>query len=147
MKTPHDKYILTLIAGKMTNPQILQDLKVTNLPVPAAKDIDLTRKRIFIGKSMYKQNKTEVDLGWLDSLGIEAMFGYKFGKQVVSNTTHLEGAFKVLNDPGMFKVITSLAMGSVTEDDIELLVNTKYDIEYSSEELDAFLYYFFNLQG
>lgn len=75
------------------------------------------------------------------------MFGYKFGKQVVSNTTHLEGAFKVLNDPGMFKVITSLAMGSVTEDDIELLVNTKYDIEYSSEELDAFLYYFFNLQG
>lgn len=63
MKTPHDKYILTLIAGKMTNPQILQDLKVTNLPVPAAKDIDLTRKRIFIGKSMYKQNKAEVDLG------------------------------------------------------------------------------------
>jgi len=43
----------------------------------------------------------------------------------------------------MYRTITSLAMSGVTPEDLELIVNGKYDIEYSSADLDQFLKYFF----
>ncbi|MBC8549663.1 MAG: hypothetical protein H8D23_08420 [Candidatus Brocadiales bacterium] len=73
------------------------------------------------------------------------MFGYRFDKQVAESTDGIDGAFKVLNDPNMYRTITSLAMSGVTPEDIELIVNGKYDIEYSSADLDTFLKYFFNI--
>jgi hypothetical protein len=41
--------------------------------------------------------------------------------------------------------MSSLALASVTEEDIELIVNAKYNIHYGPEDIKEFLHYFFNV--
>jgi hypothetical protein len=147
MKTPHYKYIVTLVAGKMNNQDILRDLQANSLPPPPVKEVNDLRESLKLGQQDYFSNKEAVNLSWLNELGVEAMFGYKFKKQVEESLDGILGAFKVLNDPNMYRTITSLAMASVTPEDIELIVNGKYDVEYSSADLDVFLKYFFDLKS
>jgi hypothetical protein len=145
MKIPHYNYLITLIAGKLNNQEIFKDLQKHSLQAPLSKDLSALREKIKLGQEDYFDGNEPVDLNWLNELGIEAMFGYKFGKQVAASLDGIEGAFRVLNDANMYRTITSLAMSGVTPEDIELIVNGKYDIEYSSADLDQFLYYFFNV--
>jgi len=147
MKIPHQNYILTLIAGKLTNPEILKDLQKNSLTPPPPKEVDDLRDKIRLGQEKYFLDKEPVSINWLKDLGIEAMYGYKFGQQVVASLDGIEGSFKVLNDPNMYRTITALALGAVMPEDIELLINAKYDLEYSSRDLDMFLFYFFNVKG
>ena len=150
MKLPHIKYLETLIAGRLTNQEILKDLQQHSLQVPPSKEVDAIRKTLKLGQEDYfedMEGKEVADLSWLHETAIEAMFGYRFMIQVAESTDGIDGAFKVLNDRSMYRVITSLAMSGVVPEDIELIVNGKYDIEYSSNDLDQFLHYFFNLEG
>lgn len=142
---PHHNYIITLIAGKLSNQEILKDLQKHSLHVPPPKEVNVLRKELILGQEEYFEGKEIVNLSWLHELDIEAMFGYRFNKQVAESIEGIPGAFKVLNDRNMYRTITSLAMSGVTPEDIELIVNGKYDIEYSSEQLDTFLKYFFNI--
>jgi len=73
------------------------------------------------------------------------MFSYQFKIEVPRGTDGIKGAFKIMNDPLMYRLITSLALANITEEDIELIVNGKYNIEYSSEDVQEFLHYFFNV--
>ena len=45
----------------------------------------------------------------------------------------------------MYRLITSLAFAKITDEDIELIVNGKYNIQYSSDDIEQFLYYFFDV--
>lgn len=146
MKIPHHKYVLTLVAGKLSNQEIMKDLQKNSLQAPPSKEVNALREELKLGQEDYFAGKDAVDLGWLREHDIEAMFGYRFDKQVAESIDGIDGAFKVLNDQNMYRTITSLAMSGVTPEDIELIVNGKYDIEYSSADLDQFLKYFFNIK-
>jgi len=145
MKFPHDKYILTLVAGKLSNQEIMKDLQKNSLQAPPSKEVNAMRDKLKLGQEDYFAGTDVVDLGWLREHDVEAMFGHRFDKQVAESTDGIDGSYKVLNDPNMYRTITSLAMSGVTPEDIELIVNGKYDIEYSSADLDTFLKYFFNI--
>lgn len=145
MKLPHYKYLLTLLVGKMSPQEIMKDLQANSLPVPPAKEVTNLHDNLVFEQEEYFKSNIPVDLNWLNDLGIEAMYGYKFKKQVTVSIDGIPGAFKVLNDSNMYRTISSLAMSGVTPEDIELIVNGKYDIEYSSEDLDTFLHYFFDV--
>lgn len=73
------------------------------------------------------------------------MYGYMFNHQV-GDVEGVSGSFKLLNDRLMYRLMTSLALANVNSEDIELIINGKYDIEYTSEEVDNFLFYFFNVE-
>jgi len=73
------------------------------------------------------------------------MFGYLFNYQVFEDISPLPKAFKVIDDRQLYRILTSLELAGVSHDDLELIINSKFDIEYSSQELDYFLYYFFNI--
>ena len=73
------------------------------------------------------------------------MFGYEFNTEVPTGTAGIQGAFEVINDPLMHRLITSMALAGITKEDIELIVNGKYNIHYSSEDIEEFLKYFFNV--
>lgn len=75
------------------------------------------------------------------------MYGYIFNVQVPSDTDGIKGAHAIMNDPLMYRLITSMALSGITEEDIELIVNGKYNIQYSSQDINEFLYYFFNVEG
>ena len=74
------------------------------------------------------------------------MYGYIFEVYTdKTNVSDIDGAFKILNDPLMKRLVTSLAMAGITTEDIELIVNGKYNIEYSHEHIVLFLKYFFDV--
>jgi len=75
------------------------------------------------------------------------MYGYLFDVYTSdTNTKDIEGAFKILSDPLMKRLVTSLAIANITTEDIELIVNGKYNIDYSHEHIALFLKYFFDVQ-
>ncbi|MAH42804.1 hypothetical protein CL614_03705 [archaeon] len=75
------------------------------------------------------------------------MYGYLFEVYTDKTNVHdIEGALKILNDPLMKRLVTSLAVASITTEDIELIVNGKYNIEYSHENIKLFLKYFFDVE-
>lgn len=74
------------------------------------------------------------------------MYGHLFNMEVPPGTHGITGAFEVLNDPLMYRLITSMALAGITKEDIELIVNGKYNIHYSSEDIEEFLKYFFNVE-
>ena len=72
------------------------------------------------------------------------MYGYIFEIYTdKTNVQDIEGAIKILNDPLMKRLVTSLAIASITTEDIELIVNGKYNIDYSHENIKFFLKYKF----
>lgn len=74
------------------------------------------------------------------------MFGYLFKVEVPSGTLGIKGAFNVTEDPLMYRLITSLALARITNEDIELIINGKYNISYAAEDIQEFLHYFFNVK-
>jgi hypothetical protein len=73
------------------------------------------------------------------------MYGYKFDVAVNSSLEGVKGGITLLNDRLMYRLLSSLALGNVQAEDIELILNGKYDVEYSSSDVDMFLRYFFTV--
>lgn len=147
MKLPHIYYLKALVAGRLSNKEILLDLEDNGLSIPAIEDLKNLRERMKLGHEEYFEDKNEsVDVAWLDELQITELFGWKFDEPVGVGVEHIAETFEVLNDPLMYRTITSLALCGVDPEDIELVINAKYDLEYSSDDLDSFLHYFFNLE-
>tara|TARA_B100000131_G_C18024127_1_gene575745 strand:- start:514 stop:1146 length:633 start_codon:yes stop_codon:yes gene_type:complete len=65
--------------------------------------------------------------------------------QVPTGTHGIKGALEVLDDPLMYRLITAMALAGITKEDIELIVNGKYNIHYGAEDIEMFLKYFFKV--
>ena len=148
MKIPHIKFLTVLVAERLDNQEDLKELQQHSLQVPQSKEVNALRETLKLGQAKYFGDIREVvETSWLHELGIEAMFGFRNSIQVAESIDGIKGSYKVINDKAIYRIITSLAMSGVIPEDIELIINGKYDIEYSSNDLDTFLYYFFNLDG
>ena len=73
------------------------------------------------------------------------MYTYEIEVEGPVDVVGVEGAFQILNDPLMNRLISSLALAKITDEDIELLANGKYNAEYAGEDITEFLHYFFNV--
>ena len=144
MQVPFIKYIEALVVGRLSDVQIMHKLSELNLGFPE-KGITIVRKRFMDERPDYFHKKDEVDLVWLADWDVEKMFGHLFNTEVPTGTEGIKGAFEVLNDPLMYRLITSMALSGITKEDIELIVNGKYNIHYTSEDIEEFLKYFFNV--
>lgn len=146
---PFIKYIQSLIICKMPNDQILQ--KVQDLNVQFAKDFK-EEYIVEVYKSLYKSNpgfwKNDTkapDLTWLRELEIEKFVCYQLNLELENGTHGIQGALEIINDPDMYKVITALALAKINDEDIELIVNGKYNIHYDMDDIKEFLRYFFDV--
>lgn len=74
------------------------------------------------------------------------MFAHLTGFSLPENKPSVEGAFQLLNDPMMYRLITSMAIALINDEDIELIVNGKFNMEYTASDVKMFLKYFFNLE-
>ena len=144
MQVPFIKYIETLVIGKESLGSITDKLNTINLSFPE-KGLSIIYKRFSGEQPDYFANKEDLDFSCLETWGVEKMYGYLYNKEVSSGTLGVEGAFSLLNDPLMYRLITSLALAGITEEDIELIVNGKYNIHYTSEDIKEFLHYFFKV--
>jgi len=151
VKVPFIKYIETLVVGRLDPRVIMEELAAVNIEFPligVSYVVDTLRE---INPEYFEQVVPPMtppvpDSVWLNDIGIEKMYGYKFNIQLPAGTLGIAGAFKIINDPLMYRLITSMALANITAEDIELIVNGKYNIEYSSDDVVCFLHYFFNLK-
>tara|TARA_Y100000034_G_C6862475_1_gene392694 strand:+ start:694 stop:1356 length:663 start_codon:yes stop_codon:yes gene_type:complete len=147
MKIPHEKYVTALVAGKLTPEVILQKLEQVNLsfPLPGVQKIYETLSDE--QPDYFKDPKASIEVQWVKDWDVAEMYGYLFKVYTGDDMDAIKGAFKLLDDPLMFRLITSLAIGNITSEDIELVVNGKYDVEYTHANIEMFLKYFFNVSN
>lgn len=146
MKVPFIKYIETLVVGRYNVNQIVAELQAINLELPLQGIVYIADTLKATNPEYFEDTTSSPELSWLHELEIEKMFGYKFNFVLPEGVLGIAGAFKIINDPLMYRLITSMALANITDEDIELIVNGKYNIEYSSEDVTCFLHYFFNLK-
>lgn len=142
---PYIKYLETLIIGRLSPPNILRKFD-EEIPL----EIDLDTIQIVYNKLLevypeHFETRGAVSMGILEEIGIKGMYGYEFKVDVPGGTPGIAGAFNVLNDPLMYRLITALAIAKITEEDIEMVVNGKFNMSYSVEDIEQFLHYFFSV--
>lgn len=73
------------------------------------------------------------------------MYSYLTNFELPSGTEGIEKAIQLADDPLMYRLITSLALARIDDEDIELIVNGKYNMSYAFEDIKEFLHYFFDV--
>ena len=145
MKVPHIKYIEALVCSKLTRDQIYDRL--------SDQEFFITFEGVNQVHSMLAQinpdyiTNNEPDPGWLMEMGVDKMVSYIRKLEMPRGVAGIDGAFKILEDPLMYRLVTSLAIAKITDEDIELIVNGKYNISYTPEDITEFLHYFFNVKS
>lgn len=134
----------------MSNIDILQ--KVHTLNIQFAKEFK-EEYIVEVYKDMYKSNpgfwntdSKAPDLNWLRELDIDKFVCHQLNLELENGTHGIQGALEIINDPDMYKVITSLALAKINDEDIELIVNGKYNIHYDMDDIKEFLRYFFDVE-
>jgi hypothetical protein len=142
VRIPERKYIESLIVGGFNSNMISEDLtnKKILLPTPTKlKEIydDITSDAEF--------NKTSPSADWLEDRGIASMYSYRFKHSFDDvSVKGIENAFKMLEDPQMRKFMYALSLAGIPDEDVELIINGRYDITYETPDFQAFAQYFAN---
>lgn len=144
MKIPYIKYVEALVCSKLTRDEIYDRLNDQEffITFDGVDQVHATLAQINPDYIV----KDQPDPNWLMELGVDKMVAYTRKLEMPNGTAGIEGAFRLLEDPLMYRLITSLALAKITDEDIELIVNGKYNINYTSDDITEFLHYFFNVK-
>lgn len=148
MQIPHIKYIEALVVSKLPSHKIIENLEAYELECnkeAIAVIINTLRRE----KADYfkGENPEPADPDWIRELDIIEMYSHLTDFVVDEKALSVKKAFVLLSDPMMYRIITSLAFALITDEDIDLLVNGKFNREYSADDIKMFLKYFFDLTG
>ena len=144
MKFPYIKFVETLIVGRIKPDSIVNECNNLGFAFPLEAVVHC-EKVLHDKNPEYFGSKDAPDPVWIHELGIEKMYSHRFQVQLPMGTAGIEGAYNIINDPLMYRLITSMALANANEEDIELIVNGKYNIEYATEDIVEFIHYFFNV--
>lgn len=145
MQVPFIKFLEVLVVAKKAPMEIQQRLQELGLDFPPEGMAVIREKLSSFIPDYFADPTATVDFDWLREWGIDKMYTYEMGIEGAITTIGIEGAFQILNDPLMYRLITSLALAKITDEDIELLVNGKYNEDYAGEDIVEFLHYFFDV--
>jgi len=146
MRIPYIKFLETLVIGRLSPAIVNKKLLEANLIFPEQGINEVYRVLRKTYPENFSKDKPPIELELLRELEIEKMYGHIFNLQVPPGVVGIDGAFRILNDPLMYRLITSMALAKINGDDIELIVNGKYNFDYSIEDIVEFLHYFFNVK-
>lgn len=148
IRVPEIYYIKALLANKLNASKVVDELELLKLPVPTTwlkqiwenmRDTNLP----YFEDTTAKQPDEE----WLDEQGILQMYCYKFDRQTDVSLRGAEGAFRILEDTLSRRAIFVMAFAGISPIDIELIINSKYNISYESDDFTQFIHYFANFEG
>ncbi len=151
MKIPFLKYIQALILSREPYESVVS--KIGRLSVPLSKDI--TEQAVLdIYSSVAKSAGTYLtamhelpDVEMLRRYKVVKFVAKHFSLEIEEGFAGLEGANNIIHDKEMYLIVTSLALAKVTDEDIELIVNGKYNIHYTKDDIKEFLNYYFNVSN
>ncbi len=145
MRWPHKKFIQALLCERYGPDQVLEELDKWNLPFPTQDLQDIYMEIKPRQAAYFNHRKREIDREFLDRENLHQMWAYYFKKPTEVDTTSIKGAFALLENLQLRVLLYAMALVGISAEDIELIINGKFDINASSDDVDAFLFYFFNL--
>jgi hypothetical protein len=145
MKWPHKKFIQAILCERYGPDQVLEELDKWNLPFPTQDLQDIYIEIKPQQAAYFNHRRKEIDRDFLDKEGLHQMWAYYFKKPTELDTHPIGGAFALLENIQLRILLYAMALAGTSAEDMELIVNGKFDINASSDDVDAFLYYFFNL--
>lgn len=132
----------------MNSSLFVDDLASHRIPLPKEADILELRDDLIASNPAYFANPDEdADSEWLEQMGLSPLFYYRFKKQTDVTLRGCEGAFRMLEDPRMVKFMQLLSFSGMPLEDIELVLNSKYNISYESDDFAIFYKFFSNYEG
>lgn len=146
---PFIKYAEALVACKIPNTVILD--RIHNLNVQFSKDfkeeyiVEIYNKLYPTNTDYFNKPGSIPELTWLNSLDITKFVAFELKLELPDGTPGIKGALEIMHDADMYKTITAMAMAKINDEDIELIVNGKYNIHYEADDIREFLFYFFNV--
>lgn len=147
MRLPFENYIKTLLATRRSTDDVMVNIRDMRLKITEKAVLDL-KEQMYLEQTDYFEDVREpVDIDWLEDHNIDKMFGYLFDQQIRRPIKGAEGALKLFDDAQMYRMITSMALANVPADEIELIIQSKIDINYDYDDIVEFLNYFFNIEG
>ena len=144
MKIPYIKYVEALVCSKLSKHEIEDRLEIQEFFTTFTGADQVHNMLAQVNPDYILKNQP--DPNWLMELRIDKMVSYIRKLEMPNGIIGIEGAFRILEDPLMYRLVTSLALAKITDEDIELIVNGKYNINYTSEDITEFLHYFFNVK-
>jgi hypothetical protein len=145
MKWPHKKFIQAILCERYGPDQVLEELNKWNLPFPVQDLQDIYMEIKPRQAAYFNHRKREIDREFLDRENLHQMWAYYFVKPTEVDTNPIKGAFALLENMQLRTLLYAMALVGVSAEDMELVINGKFDINASSDDVDAFLFYFFNL--
>jgi hypothetical protein len=136
------------MAGKISSPMLVDDLNTRKIQIPHDKELitiyeELTRTN----PEYFTTEGVEPDPDWLKDFGLSPLYYYRWKKPTDLSLKGCEGAYKMLEDPRMMKFMHLLTFSGIPKDDIELILNAKYNISYETDDFKTVFQYFTNYDG
>lgn len=151
MRIPFLKFIQAELALKKTPEEILN--KISSLHVPFSDKItedhlDTIYKDLKSGQQDYFITPNALpDLYWLKKFNIHKYVAKELKLEIPEGYSGIHGASEILYDRNMYLICSSLSIAKVTDEDIELIINGKYNIHYEVADIKEFLNYYFDMDG
>lgn len=146
MLVPHIKFIESLIIAKKPLDEITEELKKWGLNTPdkvLAVMLETIRKD---NPDYFDPIRPEsADPQWIRELDIPEMFCHLTNFSFPERLPTVHRAFQLIDDPLMYRLVTSMALAKMNDEDIDLIVNGKFNMEYEASDIKMFLKYFFKV--
>jgi hypothetical protein len=147
VRVPELRYIQTLITGRHNASLLIDELTSLKIPVPA-NDLKIIYADLVNSNTQYFGDPSypPPEHDWLVSFQMSPMYYYRFAKPIPDGV-NLQGcaqAIHMLEDPKLVKYINTLLLANIPINDIELILNAKYNISYESKDFEMFERYFAN---
>lgn len=145
---PHIKFIEALVLSHKTIPEINLELEKRNLEsVPTA------YMQLIVSTVLKHQPQVISgdfpDFDWLKDYELHSMWSVLNKAPLTQASPEeikaVEAAFEILDDPILFKIITSAALAKATEEHYSLILTSHINTRYTLEDIAAFLHYFFKI--
>jgi hypothetical protein len=147
---PHKRFLQTLLLLKKTRNEIEQIFLDYGLEAPDDYIFNFVQKEL--KQLLPNFNKLDPDFDKLSELGLAHLFTHYRKKEdelVYSpiGSLGIEGAFRILDDPHMRRLITALSLCDIQDTDIDLIVNARYNYNYAPEDAQMFVKNFADFSG
>lgn len=147
MKNPHRKFVEALVCGKMASEDIANEMVRWGLPFQNS----LITKSYTAFKDKdppwYAGKSEDVNPDLLKELKVAAMYGYIFNRGVDVDVTPVEEAFSFLENRNIRTLLFAMSLAGMDSEEVELIINEKFEVNATSAGIDAFMFYFFNMDG
>lgn len=152
---PYENLVACLIIHQETPANLVDYLREHEFSIPS--NIGTLCKNLNV--KLHKQNREYFDnpnpaeppSSWLADMGIyglyHKMYGTPFEPEYRDQIAGFDGALRILEDPKMRRAVQAMALADIDDDDIELMLNARYDITYAPNDIKFFLEHYFNVDG